>query len=276
MTEQDIAKLRSAGFSDADIDDYAKNEAKGNQPGQQPARQEELPEVDLNQPSETLKNATANGTPTTNPGSYVSDALAIGQGLVPSGSTIKDVVIPAGEGYLAYKGLQGWRDASKANQARAAADLAAEQGRAARFAARAPVPTPTAPVAPVAPAGAPVSAPVAPSAAPAVNPQAAQAARANPSMIQRGMDYANQMRQIAAQRVQQGVASAGDAASAVAQRMAPYARAGGGIAAALMPGNVGQDYGSSFPQSGPYKGMEINPNTGRPWTQQELAQFKGQ
>ena len=40
----------------------------------------------------------------------------------------------------------------------------------------------------------------------------------------------------------------------------------------LTPGNIGQNY--PFPTKGPYAGMEINPRTGRPWTQQELAQYR--
>ena len=91
---------------------------------------------------------------------------------------------------------------------------------------------------------------------------ARQQAQANQSVVQRGMDYANQMRKVAADKVMAGVRAA-----------APYARtAGVGAAALLTPGNTGQQY--NFPQKGPFAGMEINPNTGRPWTQQELAQYR--
>jgi hypothetical protein len=38
-----------------------------------------------------------------------------------------------------------------------------------------------------------------------------------------------------------------------------------------MSGNAGQDY--PFPQEGPYKGMEINPATGRPWDKPDLAEY---
>jgi hypothetical protein len=88
-----------------------------------------------------------------------------------------------------------------------------------------------------------------------------------PGVMQRGMDIASKMRQIAAERV---VAPAANAASAAA----PYARAAGGVTAALMPGNAGQNY--PFPQSGPMRGMEINPATGRPWTAQELQAYNSQ
>ena len=37
---------------------------------------------------------------------------------------------------------------------------------------------------------------------------------------------------------------------------------------AVQPGNADQNYGTHFPMVGPMRGSEINPNTGRPWTQQ--------
>jgi hypothetical protein len=76
-------------------------------------------------------------------------------------------------------------------------------------------------------------------------------------MVQRGMDIASKMRQIAAERVIQSAA-----------------RAGVGATAALTPGNVGQNY--PFPTSGPMRGMEINPQTGAPWTPQELQAYRAQ
>jgi len=111
------------------------------------------------------------------------------------------------------------------------------------------------------------SAPVAPGPNPAMSPSytaPAQTPKA-PSMIERGSQYARQMQQIAAEKVMQG-------ARAAAPYVAPVARAGGAAAAALMPSNVGQNY--SVPQSGPMRGMEINPNTGRPWTREELAMMR--
>jgi len=95
--------------------------------------------------------------------------------------------------------------------------------------------------------GRPMTRPVAPAPAPAAQP------------AQTGiMDKAAQVvRQIAANRAVQ------------------YAAKGGaGLAAAMTPGNVGQNY--PFPQSGPLRGSEINPATGRPWTPQELAQYRAQ
>lgn len=60
----------------------------------------------------------------------------------------------------------------------------------------------------------------------------------------------------------------------LSSRYAPAVRGGAGIAAAVMPGNVGQNY--PFPQKGPMRGQEINPQTGRPWTEFELARYNQQ
>ena len=62
----------------------------------------------------------------------------------------------------------------------------------------------------------------------------------------------------------------------LAGRYAPVARGATGVAAAVTPGNVGQNYGAHFPQAGPLRGMEINPQTGRPWTEFELARYNQQ
>lgn len=59
----------------------------------------------------------------------------------------------------------------------------------------------------------------------------------------------------------------------MARSAAPYARGATGVAAAVTPGNAGQNYGAHFPQTGPARGMEINPATGAPWTAQELQQY---
>jgi hypothetical protein len=81
-----------------------------------------------------------------------------------------------------------------------------------------------------------------------------------PGVIQRATDIAGKMRDIAASRV-----------TPIAQAVAPIARAATGVGAMVMPGNMGQEY--PFPQKGPMRGMEINPNTGRPWTPAELQQY---
>ena len=47
-------------------------------------------------------------------------------------------------------------------------------------------------------------------------------------------------------------------------------RFGGAAAFALQPSSLGPP----VPESGPYKGMEMNPNTGRPWTKRELEALR--
>lgn len=47
-------------------------------------------------------------------------------------------------------------------------------------------------------------------------------------------------------------------------------KGGAGAALALYPSNLGPP----VPESGPFKGMEMNPNTGRPWTSRELEALR--
>lgn len=99
------------------------------------------------------------------------------------------------------------------------------------------VPTPTAPVAPQMPA------------------QAANAARG--AAAAEGAGAGNWMTQALNMAKQYGPA---------------MARIGGTAAAALTPGNIGQNY--NVPQTGRMRGMEINPLTGRPWTPEQIAQYE--
>ena len=94
---------------------------------------------------------------------------------------------------------------------------------------------------------------------PMVRTPVAPAAPAPQAPAQTGIvDKASQMiRQLAASKVLPGLA-----------------KAGAGVTAAVMPGNVGQNY--PFPQTGPMRGSEINPSTGRPWTKQELDAYRAQ
>lgn len=76
------------------------------------------------------------------------------------------------------------------------------------------------------------------------------------------IDKTTQMvRQLAANKVLQNAARVGAGGLALM---------GGGVAFAGQPGNLGPP----VPQSGQYRGMEINPNTGRPWTRQELEALR--
>ena len=78
MTEQEIAKLKAAGFSDADIQDYIKSQGSVSPAAAASAPADELPEVDINQPSQTLQQAKAAGVPTTTEGGYMPELMAAG------------------------------------------------------------------------------------------------------------------------------------------------------------------------------------------------------
>jgi hypothetical protein len=173
-----------------------------------------------------------------------------GELLTTMGAAAAPYVLPAaGVGLGTYGALKvgGWgrdlassaKDVASAMKERTAVDAAREARMANRpgFGGPGPQPAPQ-----------PVSGPVAPS--PAAQP-----------VNQPGI--AERVRQIALQRV-----------APVAQAVAPIARAATGVGAALMPGNMGQNY--PFPQAGPMRGQEINPATGRPWTAQELQQYNSQ
>ena len=109
--------------------------------------------------------------------------------------------------------------------------------------------------------------PVAPPAAePMLNPQWDEALKKqpkSPSMISRGAEYAAKIRELAAQKALQPTAP-----------VSPAARAGVGGVLMSIPGNVGQNY--NVPTTGPLRGSEINPQTRRPWTPEELARYNQQ
>lgn len=299
MNEQEIQKLRAAGFSDDDIRDYMANQQRQpQQPGAQTERDrtnDQGPELDPNAPSETMARAREQGIPTEGQeSSFLSDVATMALPLLADNAG--KLALGAGGLGAAYaanqvrKGMQARAGAQSAQAAAQAAQAQAtmEQARAAqqsaqgvqerfaqREAARAARAAPVAPqildaqgrpivrapvTAPVVPTGPAVSAPVVPQGplpagvtagpAPFTPPQA-------PSVVDRAT---NLVRAIAANKVVQGAARMGNIA---------------GIASmALSPSNSGQNY--PFPQSGPLRGSEINPNTGRPWTPQELAQYRAQ
>jgi hypothetical protein len=291
MTETEVQKLRDAGISDAIILEMQSEEAskKG---GASPAVQStsELPTIDPNTPSQVFQQAQAAGVPTTGGeqtwtqtamelapavGSAVATAApyaAGAAGLYGGGK----LVSAAGKAAEAYKtGIATQAGAQMSNAATHAAtqemkvlqQLAQQQGPHAEAAKQrlaqliqsrgAAIPTGGVPAGPAVPSAVPTTAPV-------------SAAPQQPGIVQRGMDVASKMRQFAAERVI-------PAAKSGIEAVAPYLRnAGVGAAAALTPGNIGQNYGAQFPQSGPMRGMEINPNTGRPWSPQELAAYSQQ
>jgi hypothetical protein len=254
----DREKARAAGYSDEEIDAFEAEEAQKDQ-GSWEAPPPPPPDADQGE---------ASGI------SFGEVASTVAAGAAP-------YAVPVGLGAAGLYGaakVGGWGS----NLAQSARDVAGamkertavEAAREARMAQRPGfggtpktttpgprvsynVPTQTMPStqSPVSQMARPVSAPVAPSAAPVTAPAAAPA---QPGILQRGMDYASKMREIAANKVMNN-------AGLIKQ-------AGVGAAALLTPGNVGQQY--NFPTKGPYAGQEINPMTGRPWTPEELAQYR--
>ena len=239
----DREAARQAGYSDAEIDAYLREE-QNKKRAPAPAPAEEVGEP----PAPTTVVPEAGGGVA---GAATTAGLAVAP-YVATGAAGAAAALGANKLYGA------WKQSAQAAQALADAKLASEQGIAQRAAARA-MPVPSGPVAPTASpildaAGRPFAptapaAPVAPTAAPAMPAQPAQAGLLDKTTAM--------IRQLAANKALQ---------SAV--------RGAGGVAAALTPGNIGQNY--NFPQSGPLRGSEINPQTGRPWTQQELAAYRAQ
>ena len=298
MNEQEIEKLRAAGFSDDDIRDYmADKQRQPQQPGVQTERDrrnDQGPELDPNAPSETMARAREQGVPTeSQPSSFIDDVMTVAPvflaenaGKVAVGAGGLGAAYAANQvrkGMQARAGAQAAQAAAQAAQAQATMEQAraaqqAAQGVQERFAQRqaaqaartAPVapqildaqgrPIARAPVAPVAPTGPAMTAPVAPQ-GPLPPGVTAGPAPFRPPAAPGVVDRATQIvRQIAANKVVQGAARMGNLA---------------GIASmALTPGNAGQNY--PFPQSGPLRGSELNPATGRPWTPQELAAYRAQ
>lgn len=247
MTEQEVQRLREAGISDEVIMDMMKKPDESKSEGY----------IDPTAPSETFSQAQGVDRPVSGPETSMSQLGTEALMLVP------DVAKYVGGGALGYYG------AKKIGQAIG--------GRGA--------PGPVGPVGPAGPPGAPgvpfsqtpqatfetLKTPESQMNRGPVAPQNAPAQQAGRSVVQTGIDYANRVRQAAMDKV---ITPATQAAPRIAAAAAPIARAASGIGSLVMPGNVGQNY--PFPMSGPMKGREINPQTGAPWTAQELQAYRAQ
>jgi hypothetical protein len=182
----------------------------------------------------------------------------------------------------AYKGIDAWRQASLAKQAQAAAEMQTEKGRMTRFNARVPTtmpsPTTTMPSPTTGFPRGPVSGPISPGNVPVVResvgvrnmPGTAATGTAATGVMARGAEYAAKIRELAAQKALQGAQILNQPAAPISNLV----KGGVGATAALMPGNVGQNY--NVPTTGPLRGSEINPETRRPWTPEELARYNAQ
>jgi len=288
MTEAEVQKLRDAGISDAVIMEMQSEEAsKKGQQGPAVQANSELATPDPNTPSQVYQQAQAAGVPTTGGeqtwtqtamelapavGSGIATAApyAAGAAALAGGNKLLNVARTAADAYKA--GATTTAGAQTANAATHAAtqemkvlqQLAQQKGPHAE-AAQQRLAQIIQQRGAVVPTGGVTTGNVSPTSIPTTT-----AAPQQPGIVQRGMDVASKMRQFAAERVI-------PAAKSGIEAVAPYLRnAGVGAAAALTPGNIGQNYGAQFPQSGPMRGMEINPNTGRPWSPQELAAYSQQ
>lgn len=236
----DRAAAKQAGYTDEEIDEFLRQQRQA-QTAPAPGAEPPAPTTQIQQPS------------------------SIPSAVATTGLGLAELAVPAAGAYGAYKlGKYGLGKAIDTIADRAASRM----------------PAPTAPVAPPptvtppAPTTSPIldaqgrpmvrtppaTGPVAPAPTTGPMPPGATAGSAplRPPAQPGIMDRASQIvRQLAANRAVQGAA-----------------RLGGGAAALLMPGNIGQDY--PFPTTGPLRGSEINPNTGRPWTKEELAAYRAQ
>lgn len=247
MTDIEIQRLRDNGISEATIQEFiAESKTKGDKgPVQpQPSTQNTLPEIDPNTPSETFIAAKQSNIPTMGQGpNAIQTATEVGMAVAPY----------AGGAALGAAGLYGAglaRQGFKALREQAAAKQAAEEGIQRRFEQRmaqqaAGQARPVAPTQLLDQFGRPIQAtttgPVAP-------PQATPMQQ--PSFVDRAT---NMVRQLAANKAVQNMAKGGAA-----------------LGAAL----YSPDLGPKVPQTGQFRGMEINPMTGRPWTEQELASLR--
>jgi hypothetical protein len=280
MDQAQIDKLRAAGFSDDEIRDYMSNQQAATT--QAPVQTTPTGEVELdpNAPSETLTRAQAAGVPTGGrESSFISDvgtlaAAKSGQFIVEN-PLLSAAAAAYGASYVpgvnrlpVISDIRNTRTAVSDIAQRAmnkipppptvsGSPITVSAGAAPASGTGVKIPVTAAPSTPVAPSaildasGRPMAATSGP-----VAPQVTQAARPMPTAQPASMlDKTTAMiRQLAANKVLQGAA-----------------RVGGGVAAALTPGNIGQNY--MVPEAGRMRGMEINPLTGRPWTKEQLDMY---
>ena len=297
MTSQEEQKLRAAGFSDDDIAAYKQNEAApqvGVTPAVPSASGSQLPDT-LPMPQATVNYPTAAPASQTGAmsglvGAYNAANEFLGS---PLGHLTEGALGLYGASKVGQAVGNAWRGTGLNEPVQQALQTAQqfvqnqsvssdqlhdrelvrsgamtpEQALARQQAreAAARVVTPTAPVQPAAPA------------APGANAiQGAQTAQQGENWMAKAINMAKQVGPTLEQygnRAAQAMAPVTEALAPVGRVMAPVARVLGsapvlGAQIALTP----SDTGPAVPTSGPYRGMEINPNTRRPWTAQEIQQ----
>lgn len=247
--EEEVKKLRAAGFSDEDIRAYIQ-EQKSSTSAPAPAPAPVSPEQLAAQPvranetvpdyggttapswGETLGTVATAVAPYAVPAAIALGTTAVGLGAYKFGSKVLDVGRDIASGMRESNAISADREARLANRpgfggtpqpapqpAPTSSPILDAQGRPMQMQPR-PMPT-------AAPAYMPPPAPAAP--APA------------PSVIQRGTDIANQMRQYAAQRVIPAVSQAGQMVGRGLTAAAPALRVGGMASNALYSGGLNTD-----------------------------------
>jgi hypothetical protein len=285
MDNNQIQKLKAAGFSDQDIADYDQSQTTGaptpvaGTDTTAPAADEAIPAYvgeayhersNWEYPAMAVNAVTSNAFP-------IAGALGGAATLYKANKVANAWMGKNAAETTAIQAQTAQRAEAAAQAARTAAGH--QELQYAKMAARAPVQAGSvapqildAAGRPMAPAAMP-TAPIAPAAMPAA--PIAQVAE-QPGIMQRGADIASKMRQFAASKV---LGPAGEALGAAGKMLAPLAPA-----ARVLAGPIGTgaqlllhsgSTGPQVPMQGPFRGMEINPTTGRPWTPQELAQING-
>ena len=300
MDEQ-IQRLRDAGFDDKDIEDYLAKQSQAQAAGGAAAAGVAgpvSPEQSAAQPADVpfvVTPTAVNPVATPEAGStwdsikdagqvallyaaqHPAQVLGLGTaalGLGAANSIKNGMVARAG----AQQAMAAAQHAIAQSQLVTAQGIAAREAErvAARQAAQAAAQAGAQPKIIVPENAGGVPRPVVPEVAPAPAP-AAGAAPQQPGVIQRGMDMARRIQQIAFEKVAQGAQAAGEGLANAGRAAAPYARAAAapvavGLTAALMPGNAGGAQ-MMVPQTGRLRGSDLNPLTGRPWTRQELDAY---
>jgi hypothetical protein len=265
MDQEQIDKLRAAGYSDEDIRDYIANQPKAAGVTTQ-TQAESLPEVDVTKPSDTLTQAQQAGIPAgARESGFWSDVataapvvLAEHAGKVALGG-LGAGALGAGAMYKRGKAmeLEAERLRQQGIQNRFDARMAAQEANAARATQAAQAAKPIAPSPILDAAGRPMAPsvqPVAPGATPMAQgaQMAEQAAVRAPSILDK---TTSMIRQLAANKVMQGLAKGANVLGAA--QLAAYS----------------PELGPPVPQVGRMRGMEINPMTGRPWTPEQLRAY---
>ena len=243
--EEEIKKLREAGFTDADIQTFVNDQkSRAGQPSAVDPAQ-----VDTSQPAVADEKVPAYGAPpdTSALETVATGAAALAPYALPAALGAAGLGTGVGLYKFGSKALDVGRDVGK----QMAQSNAIEAARAARLSNRPgfggvpqAAPAPSAGPQIVNASGQPmrpVAGPVAPAVAPPAPAMAAPApTAAQPNMMQRGMDYASKMREVAAQRVLPVMGQAGQMAgrglAAVAN--SPVTRLGGMAANAMYSGDL--------------------------------------